>query len=314
MSEIRRIILTSDHHYGKRLPPQVGKVIQSLPSLIAGSVSMAFRRRSNFRGKKPRWFEAVSDIRFVGHEGDDKSDLLFEVPRFEEAAPELYVQQELWPSKPDASDTGFEVFGDLLTDLASDNRDSDRYDRPLLKHIVELRPLFAEGIFSELEVSSLRHRNGASPRVNAEVIGKARTLYRTTPAARRIKVYGTLDMLRVSTAGFGLKLQSGEEAFGVLVEGDVCDLQGLLNRPVTVYGKAVYRPSGRLLRIEAEEIVRASEGDRFFATIPRGTAPASHLQQTINEQATRRGIAAIIGKWPGDETDEQIQEALDRLS
>jgi hypothetical protein len=314
MSEVRRITLASDHHYGRRLPPQAGIVIQELALLIAHSVSMAFRRRSTIRGKKPEWFQAVNDIRFVGHEGDDQSELLFEVPRFGDAAPELYVQQEFWPLKPDASDTGFEVFGDVLADISSDNRDSDRFDRPLLKHFRHLRPLFAKGIFREMEVGSRRHQNGATPRVNSAVLDSAESFYRNTPGARRIKLCGLLDMLRVSTQGFSIRLQSGEEAPGVLLRGDVCDLQGLLNRRVAVYGRAVYRPSGRLLRIDADEIVPATDKDQFFTRIPPGTRPDGNLKQRIKEQASRRGIAAIIGKWPGDETDEQVQEALNRLS
>jgi len=131
---------------------------------------------------------------------------------------------------------------------------------------------------------------------------------------RQIKLCGTLDMLRVSTQGFGIRLQSGEEAPGVLVRGDVCDLKDLLNRRVTVYGRAVYRPSGRLLRIDADEIVPATDKDQFFARIPEVTPPNRNLKQRINQQATGRGIEAIIGKWPGDETDEQIYEVLDRLS
>ncbi|MCL6503531.1 MAG: hypothetical protein K6T86_12660 [Pirellulales bacterium] len=314
MPEIRRVILTSDHHYGKRLPPQAGLVIQLLPSLIADSVSMAFRRRSRFAGKKPGWFKAATDIRFIAHEGEDKSELIFEVPRFAEAAPELYQQQELWPLRPDAWDTGFEVFGDVLGDISSDCRDSDRFDGGLLNHVLKLRPLFRQGIVRDIEVGSRRHANGMKPHVNSAVLDSAQRMHQTTPTPRRLKLHGTLDMLRVSTQAFGIKLASGEEAPGVLVQGDVCDLQGFLNCRVTVYGRAVYRPSGRLLRIEAEEIVRASDRDRFFATIPPGTPPDGRFKQTIAEQAVRGGLAAIIGKWPGDETDEQIQEALHRLS
>lgn len=274
---------------------------------------MAFRNRSSMRGRKPAWFKAASDIRFVGHEGDDQTDLLFEVPTFAESAEELYRQQELWPTKPAESDTGFEVFGDVLDDVSVDNRDSDRFDRPLLKHIVELRPLFDGELFREIEVGSERRRGGLLPRINPAVIGNAKNFYRTTPGPRRIKLYGTLDMIRASTQSFGLKLQNAEEAPGVLVGGDVCDLQGLLNQPVTVYGEAVYRPSGKLLRIDADEIVPATERDQFFSKVPHGI-PKSNIQRTIRDQAHKRGIAAIIGKWPGDETEDQIQEALRRLS
>ncbi len=32
------------------------------------------------------------------------------------------------------------------------------------------------------------------------------------------------------------------------------------------------------------------------------------------QQSLGDGIAAIVGKWPGDETDEEIRQALDELS
>jgi hypothetical protein len=36
--------------------------------------------------------------------------------------------------------------------------------------------------------------------------------------------------------------------------------------------------------------------------------PSLHRRQT-----SKTGLAAIIGKWPGDETDEEIEEALKAL-
>jgi hypothetical protein len=275
---------------------------------------MAFRRRSRFPGKKPGWFQAATDIRFIAHAGDDASELIFEAPQLGEAAPELYQQPELWPSRPEPSDTGFEVLGDVLADIASDCRDSERYDRGLVKHILKLRPLFQHGIFGDIEVGSQRHNKGLTPHLNRTVLSTAERIHRVTPLPRRLKLYGTLDMLRASTQGFEIRLNSGAKAPGVLVQGDVRKLQGFLGCPVTVYGTAVYRPSGRLLRIDADEIVQASEQDRFFTTIPPGIPPLGCSKQSLKEQAARGGLAAIVGKWPGDETDEQVQEALRRLS
>lgn len=40
----------------------------------------------------------------------------------------------------------------------------------------------------------------------------------------------------------------------------------------------------------------------------RATVGEAKLQQP---QDSRSGIAAVIGKWPGDETDEEIRDALD---
>ena len=100
---------------------------------------MAFESRSCARGKRPSWLTAASDIRFVGHSGDDTTILHFEAPCLGEAADKLYEQGELWPTRPAASDTGFDLLGDVIADVAADNEDSERFDRPLLQEIEKFR-------------------------------------------------------------------------------------------------------------------------------------------------------------------------------
>jgi hypothetical protein len=148
--------------------------------------------------------------------------------------------------------------------------------------------------------------------LNAATISTARTFYDSTPGSRRVKVFGKLDMVRASTQRFALILPSGEEAQGILRDGDICDLQGLLAKPIVVFGKAVYRPSGRLLRIDADKIEIGSETDQFFGKIPPGV-PAQPAAMKNHVASVRGGVNAIFGKWPGTETDEQVAEAMRRL-
>jgi hypothetical protein len=306
---IRTVRLTSDHHFGKRLPRHAGRMIDAVLDLAPRVVAMAFRRRS--WGRRPSWLKAATDFRFVGHDGDDATDLHFEAPLFGEAAAKEYEQGEFWPTKPAPEDTGFEVFADMVRDLVVGNRDSDRFDRPLLKHLLELkRPL--HGLFSSLEIGGQRAPLGSAPALNAATVAMARTFYDSTPGSRRVKVFGKLDMVRASTHRFALILPSGEEAQGILKDGDICDLQGLLAKPIVVFGKAVYRPSGRLLRIDADKIDTGSETDEFFGKIPPGV-PTQRAATKNRVVSGRGGVNAIFGKWPGTETDEQVAEALRRL-
>ncbi len=90
---------------------------------------MAFRGRSVAKGPCPRWLRSASDIRFIDHEGDDETALLFEAPTLGEAAPELYQQQEFWSTRPDASLTGLDLFGDVVRDVADHNEDDGRNDK-----------------------------------------------------------------------------------------------------------------------------------------------------------------------------------------
>lgn len=71
--------------------------------------------------------------------------------------------------------------------------------------------------------------------------------------------------------------EGGEDGQGILKEGDICDFQGLLSKPIVVFGKAVYRPSGRLLRIDADKIeagsTRISSSARFRPAFPPSSGP-----------------------------------------
>lgn len=308
---MRTVRLTSQRHFGKRLPRHAGQMIDAITDLAPRAAAMAFRGRSH--GRRPAWLKAATDVRFIGHDGEDETNLHFEAPVFGEAAPQEYGQGELWPSRPAATDTGFELFADLLQDLTQGNRDSDRYDRSILKQLFGLRRLFSSSLFASLEVESLRSCEHKSKPFTLETIGTVKSFYQSTPGPRRVKIYGTLDMIRASTQRFGLKLQSGEEAAGILTVGDVREFQGLLGKPAVIFGKAIYRPSGRLLRIDADKVVAGTDADQFFGKIPSGirTEPQARSQRP---SITPLGIESIFGKWPGQETDEQIEAALKRLS
>ena len=80
-------------------------------------------------------------------------------------------------------------------------------------------------------------------------------------------------------------------------------------------GLAVFRPSGRLLRIEAEGIEPAAEADLgVWSRQPRPTFAALAEHHLFQAQGPRTGINAIIGQWPGDETEEEFLAALAELS
>jgi uncharacterized protein with NRDE domain len=65
-----------------------------------------------------------------------------------------------------------------------------------------------------------------------------------------------------------------------------------------------------LLRIDADEILPAGERDQFFATPPKPKRSRYDLREVLREQQHKKGVGAIFGKWPGDESDEQIAEAM----
>jgi hypothetical protein len=121
-------------------------------------------------------------------------------------------------------------------------------------------------------------------------------------------------MLRASTRSFGVILDNGEEIRGVLTEADISEIANLMDHRVMILGKAIYRPSGRLLRVDAESVEQTNDTGSFFSAVPRPIRRTLDVRDIVHDQSQKMGVAAIIGKWPGDETDEQILEALKSLS
>jgi len=308
------ITLKSEQHFGHKVPPEpLGELLRKLPHAVRQSIRMAFTGRSRFRGRRPAWLSRAADIRFVDYSGDDETVLRFEVPRLGEAAPELYHQQELWPTKPDANDTGFDLLADVIGDVADNNPDSDKFDRPLLGQLVRFRKTVRKA-FQEISITGNRYTPVHPCVFNESIIDTAKCLHSNTPPSQQSRVVGNLDMIRASTQTFALKLDDGEEIRGVLVAGDVGELTSLFQNRVMVLGKAIYRASGRLLRIDADEVTPASAEDRFFSTVPQPTRQKLDVREVLREQPHKKGLAAVFGKWPGDETDEEIEHALQELS
>lgn len=311
---VHEIQLRSEQHFAGKLPPQfLGYFLAELPIVVQQTISMALRGRSSLQGGRPQWLERAADIRFTDHGGNGSSVLYFEAPTLGDAARELYQQGELWPTRPDGEDTGFDLLGDVLADVSATNADSDHYDKTLLKRLMCFKRVFM-GPFRQIELATRRYDAHNPSRLTPATLQTVETLLGVTPAAKRVRIVGTLDMIRVSTQTFGVRLDSGEEVRGVLPDGSIDEVKGLLNQRVLILGKAIYRASGRLLRIDADAVTSGEGEPSLWSRVPRASTTTVNMSKLHKPQGPRSGMAAIIGKWPGDETDEQIQEALEKLS
>lgn len=308
------VVLRSPEHYGRKVPPgPLGEFLHILPSVIRRSIRMAFSGASTSRGKYPQWLLSASDIRLVDYNGNGDTILCFEAPRLGDAAAELYSQAEFWPTKPNRDDTGFDILTDVIGEVAASNFESERFDPALLKELAKFQKPIAEA-FQQIVITGRRHTMRNPCIIDASVIATTKKLRTATPLPRRVRIIGKLDMIRASTQAFALKLNDGEEAKGILLTGDIDKLAELFQREVMVLGTAIYRPSGRLLRIDANEIVPAPRDTKVFSTVPRPLRQKTDIRQIVREQKNKRGVTAIFGKWPSDETDSEIDRALRELS
>lgn len=284
--------------------------MSALDPLLSHSLRMAIEGTSSSKGRPPAWFERSRDFRFVDYSQDGDDTLLWlQAPHLGEAARELYGQQAFWDTRPDPNATAFDVLSRVVQEVAAENAESAWFDEALLSLFGRLGPLFSR------DLHGVWLSAGSQPsRITAAVAETAARLGASTPQSRHVRVAGQLDMIRHSTRSFGLRMDGGEGVHGVLTSPELLEfLKERFGRRVLVIGRAVYRPSGRLLRIDAAGIESGEGVSDLWAKVPPPQTPRPAAVRVRPADVGKQGVAAFFGTWPGDESDTEMAEAVQRL-
>lgn len=282
-------------------------LLGALVPAVQRSVRLRLEGRSTAPGSTPAWLEQAASFDFVGTE-EGSTVILLDSPKLADAAREKFAQVELW-SELDPEQTCLDVLADSLADALSGNADSDRYDDGLLTTFADLQKVFRYGV-DAMELANHRHVCIRQP----EVV-QLETLKRRIAPDQRVIVAGRLDAMRHSDRMFTLELESGATLRGVLDDRMPIDqLRPLWGELVKVSGTAKFRPSGAVLRIEADD-VRAGEGNlALWSAAPRPVLAPLDTRALRRSQGPRSGVSAVFGQWPGDESDEAFEQAISELS
>jgi hypothetical protein len=249
--------------------------------------------------------EQAADFDIIGFQSGS-TIIELEAPPLAEAVPEKFAQQSLFGGL-DTSNSAFKVFEESFEDAISGVTDSDRFDDALLQTYAKLNSVFAEGI----ESFTISNGSFSSPQilVTQQHIESVRTLRRDTPPAQATRIAGRMNTIRHSDKMFELVVQSGETLRGV-APSDFDQLADLFGKDVVVVGKVVFRPSGSVLRIESTKIEPITGNIALWSKAPKARKHGLITRNLRVHQGPQSGLLKIWGQWPGDETDEQIHEAL----
>ncbi len=272
-----------------------------------GAVRLRMEGRSSARGTPPAWLERAAAFDLVAIE-DGSTEVVLEAATLARAVPEQFQQIQMFGGL-DGSLSCLDLFGESLRDAVAAKPDSDLYDDHLLDTFGSISRVFGHGV-------QKLHVHGAERlTVDEPAAGNLKALKRNIPADQRVVVVGKLDALRHSDRMFTLVLDDGRVVRGVVTPSVDLEVLGTLSgKRARVAGLSKFRPSGAVLRIEAESVVEA-EGDlSLFTGMPRPVLHELDLRSLHEAQGPRSGIAAIFGKWPGDESDEEFEQAVSELS
>ena len=295
-------------------PGLVGDLMVQLPDTLRDAVRMGFLHSSRAEGRLSNALKAASEVRFVdvSSDSDDVTNVRFELPVFGEAAPELFAQGQLWDRGPKPEGSAFDLLGDALVDIGAGRVDSDHFDQALLGRIAHYGRLFKHGL---TRIALNGDGGGMIAQVSPAVVESAHMLSRRTPTPRRVRVTGRLDLMGASQGILKLHLRPGEIVTALWAgPKNLEEFKDSFNRDVVVEGLGVFRPSGTLLRIEAEALLPATSQDEFFRQLPEGIIERDYSQAVRLRAGEPSVYARILGSIPAEESDEEFAAAVEAMS
>ncbi len=296
---------------GSPRPELIGPVLAGLHDTLLDSVRMGFMHSSRMPGRIPQALQAAAEVRYLGLDGsgDDTTILRFRVPRFGDVAEELFQQRQLWDDGPKPEETAFDLLTQAMKDVRCLAKDSSRFDHALLNRFASYRRTLQRG----LQAIVVDGVDATETRFDETLTEAAESLRRQTPPSRRVRLCGKLDMLGVSRKVMGLYLDDGTPVTALWNAEDFTGLAGYLGKDVTIEGLAMFRPSGKLLRIDADAITSAEAKDAFFSRLPLAGVGIDYTI-TARNRSGQSVYASLLGLIPGDETEEDFIQALEEWS
>lgn len=269
------------------------------------------------RGKTSASLKKCLDFTIIGI-SKGSTVLQVEAPTFAESAPEIVQQLNLWsvPLKPalKPKDTAISILSKSIHDATGGNVESEYYDRGVLESFISFRSLLKEHVENiQIECQS---RPTEKFIINEHELDRISRIEAETPEPKATVVAGIFNSIKHTPRQFELVLQDGHKVRGLAESGyiDTESMRDLWGNKVTVKGLAHFRPNGLVRSIEADVIKPFENGEELFEHVSRSRMTKSVIHRLRTGQENRNPLKEIWGKWPGDESIEEILDTLNRNS
>lgn len=223
---------------------------------------------------------------------------------------ESALRQLDWIEPAKHSKSGIDLFEDALEAALQDEADSDLLDDGMIGAFKKLGEIF------RWRVESIQVVNGRTVEFTPAGLQKIEARKRRTPRPQHVRVAGKLEGLRHTKHRFLLALEDGSTVAGIAESVPDDELAKLFGRQVVVEGTAYFHPTGKTQRLEATRLAPATELDlQLFTSRPRPlSGEGAPLVRPKPLKPGENWLDNIWGKWPGDETDEEIAEIIKEFS
>ena len=269
---------------------------------------LAVQGESVKRGPIPAWLARSLDLTVTGLK-KGSTTLVFDAPRLGETASEQIKQQDLWYSKPKPEDTAISLLSRSVKEAVSGNLDSNAYDKGVLDGLLSFESFFNEfGDKIILEAPRRAERFSLSCRE----LERIRRLKADTPEPMAFVISGQFDMIQHSSRRFHLVLSNGQIIPGT-IDREILNVENMREfwgKKVTIKGIVHFNPGRKVRLLEAQTIKPAEQGEEIFEKMPAPPKPVGLFDSDLRKMSVGPALKEIWGKWPGEESIEDLLAAL----
>lgn len=186
--------------------------------------------------------------------------------------------------------------------------EANHLDKALLKRLKNFEKVF---ISSDEFVSIANQGSIVELTLKKDDFKKIRILEESIPEPQEIIINGIVDELKYSKSRISVATKDGL-VNGVLGdEIEPSEISKYWGKELTIAGTAHYLPGGKMSFLYIERIFEPMEGDKYFSKISKKENVEQQIQRQQKQLKYVNHLSEIVGGWPGDESIEEILNALD---
>lgn len=194
--------------------------------------------------------------------------------------------------------------------MARGELESENYDKAMLETLLRFEQLLDQESSAVKLLDIKEHATLFN--IDGDSIRRMHRISAAFPLPQPVVVAGDLDMMEKSTRKFKLRIADGHVVSGRVSEGSIGmnELKSMWGTKVTVRGTMHYTANGKPRLLEADLFRSFEEGDLLFEQVKATSDLKGQLHRAKERSRGGNVVSEIWGKWPGDESIDELLEMM----
>ncbi|MEJ7627660.1 MAG: hypothetical protein WKF35_12410 [Ferruginibacter sp.] len=298
----------SDQDDGKIDLDRLVQLAQSITNIARGALQVKLVGVSNEKGRRSEKISTALKIKLSDLK-KGSTILELECDSFKstlEGQPGDLFKLEILEQLPDKTPMSLVI--ESFKEAMNYDEDSTFLDKSLLKKLKDFKRVFVSN--DELVTIS---NQGSIPEITLRRsdFKKIGVLEDSFPEPQEIVINGVVEELKYSKLRVGIATKQGLVNAVLSEELEPMDISKYWGQELTIAGRMHFLPSGKPSFIYIERAFKPNEFDSYFSKPVNKLNIEQQIHKKIKHQKHTNLLGDVVGKWPGEESIEDILKDLD---